>query len=198
MLVVLFFSVTAYSETKTVIVVGDSLSAAHNLKLEQGWVQLMADRMEKSHPDWQVVNLAFSGATTNNGLRLLPNALEKLKPQLMLLELGANDGLQGKPIPLITKNLQILIDQATAANVQTILLGVRLPPNYGKRYTDPFFAQYERLASENKLLYVPFILENVAGNPQLMQGDGLHPTAEGQPIILENIWPTVKRAMEER
>ncbi len=185
-----------FAPAKTLMVLGDSLSAAYEIDPEKGWVNLLSERMKDTHPTWNVVNLSFGGATTNNGLRLLPEALKTHQPELLLLELGANDGLQGKPVKLITQNLQKLIDMAQNSGAEVVILGVRLPPNYGTRYTQPFYDQYGTLASENNLLYVPFILDGVAGNPALMRGDGLHPNEDGQPIILENIWPTVKPLLD--
>lgn len=178
----LFGSVIVNAQsTSTVLVLGDSLSAAYGLSPEQGWVAAMQNRFAEE--DIKFVNASISGATTAAGLSRLPALLQRHNPQWLVLELGANDGLQGKPIPYIRRNLASLIEQAQAAGSEVMLLGVRLPPNLGKRYTEPFFSVYGDLAQEYQLNYLPFILEGVAGDPRLMQSDGLHPNAEGQKVM---------------
>lgn len=180
------------SNSKKILVLGDSLSAAYKLPEEQGWVALMAQRIRERNYSVEVINASISGATTDAGINVLRAALEQHKPQLVLLELGANDGLQGKPIPRISANLEQLISMAKAADAEVLLIGIRLPPNLGKRYTEPFFQQYASLAKKHELALLPFLLEGVAGNPQLMLDDGLHPAAAGQPLILENVWPRLE------
>lgn len=179
------------STSSTILVVGDSLSAAYNIPRESGWVSLLRDQLQKVAPGATVVNGSVSGATTAAGLEVLPEYLHEHKPNLVILELGANDGLQGKPINYIRANLTRLIQLSLDADAQVILVGVRLPPNYGIHYTEPFFNQYAQLAHTYELGYVPFILDGVAGNDGLMQEDGLHPVAEAQPLILDNVWPAV-------
>ncbi|SMF30487.1 acyl-CoA thioesterase-1 [Alteromonadaceae bacterium Bs31] len=200
---VLWASVTsAFAEThkeKVLLVVGDSLSAAYNLAEEQGWVHLLAERLS-SHKNphfasYKVVNASAGGATSAAALQALPPLLEQYKPSLVILAMGANDGLQGKPVPYITNNLRSLIEHSKSAGAEVMLTGIRLPPNFGKRYTEPFFNQYGQLAKEYQLALVPFLLEGVAGNNQLMQADRLHPTAEAQAIILETVWQTLEGMM---
>ncbi len=180
----------------TLLVLGDSLSAAYNISAESGWVHLLQQRLEEAGKNVSVVNGSVSGATTAAGLQSLPAILERHQPDYMILELGANDGLQGKPVPYIKQNLVELISLAKSANVKVLLVGIRLPPNFGSRYTEPFFNQYADLASQYELEYLPFLLDGVAGNDELMQEDGLHPTAKAQPKILDNIWPAVNALIQ--
>jgi len=181
---------------KKILVVGDSLSAAYKLASDQGWVHLLQHRLLENDYPFTVVNASISGATTAAGLQIMPKALKQHRPEIVLIELGGNDGLQGKPVPYITKNLESLIVMAKNAPAKVLLLGVRLPPNFGARYTGPFFSQYASLAERHDLALVPFFLKNVAGYPDLMMQDGIHPRAEGQPILLENVWEVLKAIVE--
>lgn len=181
-----------------IVVMGDSLSAAYYIPLESGWVQLLQERLERgSTRPVKVINSSISGATTAAGLQTLPVVLEKQKPHIVVLEMGGNDGLQGKPLALIKSNLEKLIQLSLAADAQVLLVGMRLPPNLGSRYTQPFFTQYAELADQYKLAYLPFLLEGVAGNSALMQEDGIHPKAEAQPRILDNVWPVLNPLLKE-
>ncbi|ABD82699.1 arylesterase [Saccharophagus degradans] len=182
----------------TILILGDSLSAAYKLSAEDGWGHLLVQRLAAQGFNYEVVNASISGATTNAGLQRMPALLEKHKPEYVLLELGANDGLQGMPVAGITRNLESLIKQALHAGAEVILLGIQLPPNFGSRYTQPFFEQYSSLAKKYNLALVPFLLEGVAGKPALMQADGLHPTAEAQPIVLNNVWPVLKEQLSKK
>lgn len=185
----------------TVLVLGDSLAAAHNLAEQDGWVALMANRLAQSLPAktgsptkppvWDVINASISGETTSGGLSRLPELLAVHQPGWVLIELGANDGLRGLPLPLIRQNLQKLIDLSTQAGAKVVLIGIMLPPNYGPAYATPFAAMYQQLAEKNHLSLVPFLLKDVATNPKLMQEDGLHPTAAGEPMVLDNVWAVV-------
>ncbi len=204
MLAILLLPISAYSEQKPnldaktsqkILVMGDSLSAAYKLPVEDGWVYHLQARLQQQNRGVEVVNASVSGATTAAGLQILPDALLVHKPDIVILELGANDGLQGKPIPYITKNLSKLIETAKADGAKVLIVGIKLPPNFGSRYTQPFFAQYEALSQTYQLPLVPFLLEGVAGNRDLMQRDGLHPTAAGQPLVLENVWPVLETLM---
>lgn len=168
-----------------VLVLGDSLSAAYGLPPEQGWVAALSRHF--ADRNIQFVNASVSGATTAAGLERLPKLLQQHNPDWVVLELGANDGLQGKPIKYIERNLTMLIEQSLSAGSHVVLLGVRLPPNLGRRYTEPFFEMYGDLAEKYQLHYVPFILEGVAGNDKLMQGDGLHPNAAGQKVMTDHL-----------
>lgn len=181
----------------TVLVLGDSLSAAHNLAESQGWVALMQKRLARldgksATPPWSIVNASVSGETTSGGLSRLPELLDVVQPGWVLLELGANDGLRGLPLPVVRENLQKLIDESQQSGARVVLLGIMLPPNYGPAYAAPFAAMFQQLAEKNGLPLVPFLLKDVATNPKLMQEDGLHPTAQGEPIVLDNVWSVVK------
>ena len=183
------------ASAQTLLVLGDSLSAAYRLKPEEGWVALLQNRLVEQGSDIKVVNASTSGETTQGGLTRLPELLNRHQPNWIVLELGANDGLRATPIPRIEQNLRALIDQSQEAGAEPIIVGIQLPPNYGPRYTRRFFGLYESLAQEYELARVPFLLEDVALKPELMQSDGLHPTAEAQPIVLEQVWPTLSSVM---
>jgi len=178
----------AGSEKKTLLVLGDSLSAAYNMPQSSGWVSLLQERLEERKPNWQVVNASISGETTSGGLTRLPDLLGQHQPEIVLLELGGNDGLRGQPPMRIQSNLQQMIDLSHEARAKIVLAGVLLPPNYGRRYLEQFEEIFVNLADQNQLHLIPFILEGVADQPQLMQDDGIHPTAEAQPKILETVW----------
>jgi acyl-CoA thioesterase-1 len=178
-------STQAWADKPVVLLLGDSLSAAYNIAPTRSWPYYLQARLSK----YTVVNRSISGATTAQGLALLPDALKQHKPAIVLLELGANDGLQGKPLSLIEENLSQLIQQAKSQTDQVLLIGIRLPPNLGKRYTEGFYALYERLAQRYKIPLVPFLLEGVAADASLMQADGLHPTEAAQERLLANVWP---------
>ncbi|WP_322629015.1 arylesterase [Halothiobacillus sp.] len=189
----------------TVLVLGDSLSAAYNLPEDKGWVALMQARMARLSSDakmpaghnpvsktpWDIINASISGETTSGGLSRLPELLAVHQPGWVLIELGANDGLRGLPLSIVRQNLQKLIALSEQAGARVVLLGIMLPPNYGPAYTTPFRNMYHELARENHLPLVPFILQGVAEDRSLMQADGLHPTAAGEPKVLDTIWSVV-------
>jgi len=171
---------------KTILVIGDSLSAAYGMATEQGWVSLLAQRVQ-SH-GYQVVNASISGDTTSGGHSRLPQALQKFKPTLVILELGANDGLRGLPIKEMRYHLASMIEISRQAGAQVLLLGMRIPSNYGKAYAEQFQQVYHDLAKKYQLSLVPFWLAKVADRREFIQEDNLHPTATAQPQLLENIW----------
>lgn len=173
----------------TILVFGDSLSAAYGIPVEKGWVHLL---QEKLGENFHVANASISGETTSGGLSRLMASISAIKPHYLLLELGANDGLQGKPIKETQANLEQMIKLATQESVKVILIGIHLPPNYGASYTEQFDQVYKDLAEQYKLPFIPFLLEGVATDFNLMQADGLHPTAEAQPKILEHLWTTLE------
>ncbi|MEI7036126.1 arylesterase [Fulvimonas yonginensis] len=177
---------------KTVLVLGDSLSAAHNIAVEQGWVHLLEVRLAKMEPPWRVINASISGETTASGRRHLPTLLETYRPAVVILELGANDGLRGLPLDALKDNLAAMIDQARAAHAKVLLLGIELPINYGPRYRDGLRAIYTGLAREKGVALVPFLLEGVALDLTKMQDDGLHPTAAGEPAVLATVWSALE------
>ena len=182
----------AVASDRTILVFGDSLSAALGLRPEQGWVALLARRLQSQGYGYEVVNASVSGETSSGGLQRLPRALELHHPQIVVLELGANDGLRGLPVEAMRANLVQMVHLAQAAGAHVLLVGIRIPPNYGPRYGDQFAAAYPAVAEQNHLPLVPFLLQDVALNPHLMQDDGLHPNAAGEPTVLENVWPHLK------
>lgn len=171
---------------------GDSLSAAHGLRPEQGWVALLAKRLRSEGYRYALINASVSGETTTGGLDRLPRELRAHRPGIMILELGANDGLRGLPLTLAQRNLAAMVRMAQAAKARVLLVGMLIPPNYGPRYTKQFAAMYPALARRYRLPLVPFLLENVALHRRLMQSDGLHPNARGEPLVLEALWPYLK------
>lgn len=172
----------------TLLVVGDSLSAAYNIPVAAGWVSLLEARLQQQQLPWQVVNASISGETTGGGLSRLPDLLRLHQPQIVLLALGANDGLRGLPPRLIRQQLEQMLALNQQAGAKTLLIGIFLPRNYGAAYLDAFEQIYAQLAVQHQLSLVPFLLAGVADKPELMQADGLHPTAAAQPLILENVW----------
>ncbi|WP_229458891.1 arylesterase [Massilia glaciei] len=183
-------SAYAHSAPKTVLVLGDSLSAEYGLNRGSGWVALLERKLKTEKIDARVVNASISGETTSGGRARLPALLAQHKPDYVIIELGANDGLRGLPVPAAQDNLRAMLAMAQKNNAKPLLLGMRMPPNYGRAYTERFFGMYGKLAKEYKTPLVPFILEGVAEKPNLFQPDRLHPTAQAHPIILANIWPT--------
>lgn len=178
--------------TKTLLVLGDSLSAAHNIPVEAGWVHLLEVRMGDMEPGWTVINASISGETSLSGRNRLPALLAQYHPRIVVIELGANDGLQGLPLPNLRANLAAMVDAAQHAGAKVLLLGIEMPVNYGPQYRDGLRAIYADLAHEKQAALVPFLLEGVALNPALMQEDGLHPVAAGESIVLNTIWPQLK------
>ncbi|MBP1474657.1 arylesterase [Frateuria sp. MAH-13] len=173
---------------RTVLVLGDSLSAAHNIAADQGWVHLLEVRLGKMQPPWHVVNASISGETTLSGRNHLPGLLATYKPAVVVLELGANDGLRGLPLDAVEQNLAAMIDMAQRAHAKVLLVGIELPVNYGPRYRDALRGVYADLARSKRTALVPFLLEKVALDPSLMQADGLHPTAAGEPAVFATVW----------
>jgi len=177
---------------------GDSLSAAYGIELEQGWANLLQnklDQMQNSDNPWRVINASVSGETTAGALARLPDLLAEYNPSLCILELGANDGLRGQPVNSMRGHLNKMIALCKKYG-KVLLLGIRLPPNYGKKYTDEFEQSFAQVANQNNIPLVPFILDGIAMHEQYMQLDGLHPTAAAQEIILDNIWPTLNSTLE--
>lgn len=180
------------AEPPAILVFGDSLSAAHGIQREQSWVSLLQQRLDILPEPYRVINASVGGETTDGGLRRLPDTLARVQPRLVILELGGNDGLRGFPLDVIENNLSRMIEQILAAEAKVLLVGMRIPPNYGTRYAEGFHRIYGRLAERHGIALVPFMLDNVATDPALMQSDGIHPQAEAQPRILENIWPRLE------
>ncbi len=173
---------------KTVLVLGDSLSAAHNIPVEAGWVHLLDTRLGKMVPEWRAVNASISGETSLSGRNRLPALLQKYHPDVLVIELGANDGLRGLPLTALRDNLDAMIVMAQKSRARVLLVGIELPVNYGARYRDGLRAVYADLAATRNLALVPFLLKGVAMDPALMQNDGLHPVAAAEPTVLETVW----------
>ena len=181
-----------WAKAPVILILGDSLSAGYGVANERGWVPLLQQRLtERGYPH-RVVNASISGDTTHDGLSRLPEALAREQPALVILELGANDGLLGQPPALIRANLGRLIELSQHAGAHVLLAEMRIPPNYGPLYTEKFQATFAELARQYGITLIPFLLEGVAGNPALIQDDGLHPRTEAQPRILDNVWLTLE------
>ncbi|HZY32464.1 MAG TPA: arylesterase [Rhodanobacter sp.] len=183
---------SAQAAPKTVLVLGDSLSAAHNIPVESGWVHLLDARLNQMVPKWTAINASISGETSLSGRNRLPALLAKYRPGVLVLELGANDGLRGLPLPALRANLDAMIAAAQKAKVRVLLVGIELPVNYGPQYRDGLRAVYADLARTRRTALVPFLLEGIALDPALMQDDGLHPVAGAQPRVLDTVWKPLR------
>ena len=174
------------------------MSAAYGIGIEHGWVNLLQKKLNKNFSatvQWNVVNASVSGETTAGGLARLPNLLKKYQPDICILELGANNGLRGQSLSVMEEQLNNLINQCKKYG-SILLLGIKLPPNYGKKYSDEFHNIYIRISDKNNIPYVPFILEGIATKEKLMQADGVHPNIYAQPLILDNIWPILSNLID--
>lgn len=190
-------AISANSSHKlALLVLGDSLSAAYNMPLEQGWVNLLQQQVAKMYPGTRIVNASVTGETAGNAVRRLPALIEEHTPDVIVIELGGNDGLRGFQLENIRQSLQTLIETAKGAGAEVVLTGIHLNPNYGPRFNQLFFGMYRELAEENRVHYVPFILEGIGDDPEKMQEDAVHPTAEAQPEVLENMWPAIEQAIQ--
>lgn len=196
LLSIIVFGSAVGEKPPVVLVLGDSLSAAYGLAVDQGWVNLLQQKLTQSGYPHQVVNASVSGDTTSNGLTRIERALKAHEPDIVIVELGGNDGLRAQPIPMIRGNLEKIIERSRATGAKIIITGMRLPPNYGSTYVDQFEAIYPDLASRHGSVLVPFFMAGVATRPELMQPDGVHPTARAQEILLENVWPYLQPQLE--
>ena len=176
----------------TVLIWGDSLSAGYGLRPPQAWPALLEQRIVNARLPHKVVNASISGETTAGGRSRLPAALQTYRPSLVVIELGANDGLRGLPVPAMIANLQAMIDASREAGARVLLIGMRMPPNYGPDYTARFERAFQELAKTNKLRLVPFMMEGFADKPAYFQRDGIHPIADAQPLILDTVWRELK------
>lgn len=182
----------------TILVLGDSISAGYGIQRDEGWVEQLRNRLADCGGGWQVINASISGETTGGGLARLPDALEQHQPQVVIIELGGNDGLRGYPVETIRDNLNRMVELAQAADSRVLLVGMQIPPNYGPRYTSTFAALFEEVAERQDAALVPFILDQVALVPELMQSDGIHPTAEAQDLLLKTVWPHLTPLLEDQ
>ncbi|WP_432742508.1 arylesterase [Methylobacter sp. G7] len=185
--IVSLMSMTATA--KSIVVLGDSISAGYGIEVAQGWVALLQKKLAEKAAGYTIHNESISGDTSAGGLARIDRALTLHKPDIVIIELGANDGLRGLPPTLIKSNLAEIAHRVQLAGAKVLLLSMRIPPNYGKRYTDLFYTIYPQLATELGVPYVPFIMEDVALTKDMMQQDGLHPNANGQPVIADKVWP---------
>ncbi|WP_193166038.1 arylesterase [Microbulbifer hainanensis] len=193
----LFVPLAQANEADTLLVLGDSISAGYGIDEAQGWVQLLRERLDHGDSPVAVVNASISGETTSGGLARLPRLLKEHQPRWLIVELGGNDGLRGYPPQALQRNLQQMVQLAERQGAEVLLLGMRIPPNYGRAYTEAFAAVYPKVAEAEKVSLVPFFLEPVALQQGAMQDDGIHPTASAQPALLEHIWPCVKVLLDK-
>ncbi len=184
-------------QAKNIVVLGDSLSAGYGIDAQKGWVNLLAAKL-LNEGRFNVINISISGDTTSNGLAKLKPALQKYKPDLVIIALGANDGLRGLPISQVKNNFEIMFKESQKAGAKVLLLGIDLPPNYGPKYREQLKNMYIELAQTHKVVLVPMFLEGVAGHEHLMQKDGLHPNERAQQKILDNVWPHFKAVLETK
>lgn len=182
----------AAAAAPAILVYGDSLSAGYGIAQERGWVALLEGRLKREGFDYSVVNASISGEITRGGLERLPQTLTRTHPAVLILELGANDGLRGLPIAQMKANLGRMIELAKKARARVLLVGMKLPPNYGPDYTRAFESAFGELARRYRVALVPFLLQGIAAHEALFQPDGLHPTAAVQPVLLDNVWPALR------
>jgi acyl-CoA thioesterase-1 len=184
-------------QQQTILVLGDSISAGFGIDKEQGWVALLEKKLKDNDPQTMLINASISGETTSGGANRLKALLKKHKPSLVILELGGNDGLRGTPIKLMTQNLGYMIDLSRKTGAKVLLLGMRIPPNYGQTYSERFANQYQQLASDHNVKIVPFLLNGIAGQAGMMQADGIHPTMNAQPIMVRSVWTVLLSLIEK-
>ncbi len=193
LLILVFAGFPANADTPAILVFGDSISAGYGLaRLEQGWVGMLRAKLKDEGYGYQVVNASVTGETTAGGLARLPRALALHHPRVVILELGGNDGLRALPIDQMRSNLGKMVDLTVDSGAQVLVLGMRIPPNYGPEFTEKFFAVFADVARDKKAPLVPFLLNDIALSPNLMQADGVHPNELGQPKLLDNVWPRLR------
>lgn len=188
---------TVAAKPPVILVFGDSLSAAHGIAVTDGWVTLLSSRLKAQAYPYQVINESISGETSSGGLVRFPKALATHQPKLVILELGANDGLRALNLQEMRNNLSKMIELSQQAGAKVLLLGMRIPPNYGKTYTEEFHQSFQQVATKYQLSLVPFFLEGVAGNPSLVLSDGIHPTASAQGQLLDTVWEKLPSLLEK-
>jgi acyl-CoA thioesterase-1 len=193
LLILVFAGFPANADTPAILVFGDSISAGYGLaRVEQGWVGMLRAKLKDEGYGYQVVNASVTGETTAGGLARLPRALALHHPRVVILELGGNDGLRALPIDQMRSNLGKMVDLTVDSGAQVLVLGMRIPPNYGPEFTEKFFAVFADVARDKKAPLVPFLLNDIALSPNLMQADGVHPNELGQPKLLDNVWPRLR------
>jgi acyl-CoA thioesterase-1 len=201
-LLLLFSSTTLFAGARTILVYGDSLSAGFGIAVDQSWPALLGQRLKQNgsngsnNAQWTVVNASISGETTAGGRSRLDAALKQFQPQIVILALGANDGLRGLPVKTMSDNLAAMVAAAKKQKARVLLVGMRLPPNYGPDYTRDFETAFSRLSQREKLPLLPFLLEPIAGDRNAFQNDNLHPLAAAQPKLLEHVWKSLKPMLD--
>lgn len=185
------------AEAPTILVLGDSLSAGYGIEVDQSWANLLQKRLQAQGYEHRVVNASISGETTEGGASRINAALNKFEPEVVVLALGGNDGLRGFPPERIKENLRRIVKASASADADVVLLGIRIPSNYGPRYTQAFENVYRELAQELELPWIEFFMEGVALNDALMQDDGIHPNEQAQPVLLNNAWPVILAALND-
>ncbi len=178
------------------LILGDSLSAGYGMQREMSWVSLLETRLSKDGYSYQILNSSISGDTSQGGLTRLPRLLDRYKPQIVIIELGANDGLRGIDPNVTRKNMASMIRQSQAIGARVLLAGIKLPPNYGSAYLQQFESIYTDLANEFGTLLVPFLMDGIAFEPDLLQADNIHPNEKGQPVLLDNVWKVLEPVLE--
>ena len=181
-----------WAAERSILVFGDSLSAAYGIAQARGWVALLSERLKRERPEYSVVNASISGETSGGGLSRIEATLQKHRPNVVILELGANDGLRGLPVAGMRRNLEALIERSQKAGARVLLVGMKLPPNYGPDYAEAFEKVYGELAKKHRIALVPFLLEGIAEQRELFQPDNIHPSEQAQPLILENVWAALR------
>jgi acyl-CoA thioesterase I len=189
--IVLWLPAAAAAE-KSILVLGDSLSAAYGIPRQRGWVALLEEKLKRERPDYIVVNASISGDTTGGGRARLKPLIDKHRPAVLVIELGANDGLRGMPVVLLRSNLDAMIRDAQASGARVLLIGMRMPPNYGEVYAQSFEDAFREVARTHRIALVPFLLEDFADQLEFFQPDRIHPTAEAQPMMLERVWKELR------
>ncbi len=175
-----------------IVVLGDSLSAEYGLPRDSGWVALLRQRLASERIDYNVANASISGDTTSDGRSRLPALMQRLKPAIVIVELGANDALRGVPLATTEANLRAIVESVRRGNAKVVLVGMYVPPNYGPAYTQKFHSLYGQLAQDMRIPLAPFLLAGIENKPDMFQADQIHPTQQAQPALLDNVWPTLK------
>ena len=200
-LLLVLFSFVPFSaiaeDGPAIVILGDSLSAAYGMEINQSWPSLLQEHLKENGYTYRVFNSSITGDTTQGGLARLPRLLDKHEPAIVILELGGNDGLRGLPIEVTNQNLSSMIEQSQSAGATVILAEMRIPPNYGRTYTEKFNSMYTILTEQYGISLLPFLLQDIALEPGLMQADGIHPTARAQPVILEKVWSILQPFLQK-
>jgi acyl-CoA thioesterase-1 len=187
-LVALLLSAPALAAAATIMVFGDSLSSAYGIERDRGWATLLQQRLDGKRPDYKIVNASISGETTAGGRSRIAGALATHRPAIVVIALGANDGLRGLSLDAMRANLEAMVRSSRKSGAKVLLVGMRMPPNFGSAYAEKFQAVYREIAARERIAWVPFLLEGFAEKPDFFQADGIHPTAAAQPLMLENLW----------